>query len=529
MSESPRNPRNRREEQQPAEPALGVQLPQDVEAERAVLGSILLQPGILRELGTSLDGNDFHLESHRLIFLAMADLERSGRAVDQLVLISRLRELGQLEIAGGMAYIAGLAGTVPHAEYWTHYVTILRSKRSLRDLIGVTRDLHSSALGPVENAAALLDEAARRTLELSLKGSTSSVVSLGTALSGYVDQMSLHASAGEHGLVGVPSGFYRLDAMTQGWQPGNLIIIAARPGMGKTAFALNLATNAAQAAKPVGSLIFSLEMSSAEIAGRVLSYSTRIPMKNLRGGNVGNDWSKVYGQMEALSALNIFVDDTPALSISEMMRKCRQYKQQHDIGLVIVDYLQLMQGSSTRKDILREQVIAEISRSLKALAKELGIPVIALSQLNRGVEARTNKRPMLSDLRESGAIEQDADIIVFLYRDYYYAQLEASKNNAKPAPGAAKSFKQAGNASVDSAEVIVAKHRAGETGTIELQFYSTYTLFANNESDDPGPTDADMPHYVPRANNQADFPPPGGGYSSGAPPDLGDDDGYAPD
>ena len=523
MSDSKWNSRPRRDDQAPVEPALGVVLPQDIEAERAVLGAILLQPAILREIGNGLETEDFYLESHQRIFVAMVELEKFGKGVDQLVVISWLKEHGSLEIAGGMAYVAGLVGSVPHAEYWGHYATILRSKRSLRDLIAVTRGLHSQALGPVDSAERLLDDAAKQTLELSMRGSTSSTISLGTALSAYVQTMAAHAEAGEKGLIGVPSGFFKLDEKTQGWQPGSLIIIAARPGMGKTAFALNLATNAAQAAKPVGSLIFTLEMSSAEIAGRILSYSTRIPMKKLRSGDVGNDWSKVYSQSGALNELPIYIDDTPALTVNEMMRKCRQYKQRHNIGLVIVDYLQLMQGPTTRKEVIREQVISEISRSLKALSKELGIPVIALSQLNRGVESRPNKRPMLSDLRESGAIEQDADIIIFLYREEYYAHLEASKNAGKMKGGPTPFAKPSGP-SVDVTEVILAKHRAGETTTVELQFHAAYTLFANKEGDDPGPSDNDMPPYVARQNEQADYPPPGGSRPPASAPDMDDED-----
>lgn len=527
MADGTRTPRAKRDETASVEPALGVQLPQDVEAERAVLGAILLQPVILREIGTGLDADDFYLESHQSIFAVMVELEKLGRAVDQLVVISRLKEKGQLEIAGGMAYVAGLLGSVPHAEYWTHYVRILRSKRLLRELIGVARKMHSEALGPVEDAERVIDEAARSTLALSMRGSSSSTIQLSTALASYVQQMTAHAEAGDSGLIGVPSGFFKLDEKTQGWQPGNLIVIAARPGMGKTAFALNLATNAAQAAKPVASLIFTLEMSSAEIAGRVLSYSTRIPMKKLRGGNVGNDWDKVFSQTGALSELPIFIDDTPALTVTEMVRKCRQYKQRHDIGLVIVDYLQLMQGPQMKKEVIREQVISEISRSLKALAKELGIPVIALSQLNRGVESRPNKRPLLSDLRESGAIEQDADIIIFLYRDAYYAHLEASKNASKMKGGPTPFAKPSGP-TIDTTEVILAKHRAGETTTVELLFHAAYTLFANKEGDDPGPGDSDMPPYVARQNEQADYPPPGGSRPQGPPPSMGDDDDDAP-
>lgn len=523
MSEGTRNPRQRRDDQAAVEPALGVQLPQDIEAERAVLGAILLQPSILREIGTGLDAEDFYLESHQCIFAVMVELENLGRAVDQLVVISRLKERGTLEIAGGMAYVAGLLSSVPHAEYWTHYAHILRSKRLLRELISLTRKIHSEALGPVENAETIIDEAARQTMALSMRGSSSSTIQLSTALSAYVTQMTAHAEAGETGLIGVPSGFYKLDEKTQGWQPGNLIIIAARPGMGKTAFALNLATNAAQAAKPVASLIFTLEMSNAEIAGRILSYSTRIPMKKLRSGNVGNDWDKVYSQSGSLSELPIFIDDTPALTITEMMRKCRQYKQRHDIGLVVVDYLQLMQGPPSRKEVIREQVISEISRSLKGLAKELKIPVIALSQLNRGVESRPNKRPMLSDLRESGAIEQDADIIIFLYREEYYAHLEAAKNASKMKGGPTPFAKPAGQ-SIDTTEVILAKHRAGETTTVELLFHAPYTLFANKEGDDPGPGDNDMPPYVARPNEQPDYPPPGGGRPQASAPDMADDD-----
>ena len=462
--------------------------PFDEAAEQAVLGSILLNYKILQKIGTILEVDEFYKESHRAIFQAMLDLDNKNIPIDTVSLVSRLRQLDFFAVAGGASYLMDLGRRVPSSLNARFYVDIVKTKAAQRKLIQFGREIIRDAMGEVEDIAALIDLIAGKSLNLSISGLRNGVVPLWKALSETIDiTKKLSTTAQEGNLAGVPSGFHELDAKTNGWQRGELIILAARPGMGKTAFALNILQNAGNKQNPFPSIFFSLEMTKTQLAARIWSSEARVNSHNLRSGNLSDlEWDKLWAGIEKIKHMPIFIDDTPALSIAEMMRKCRQLKHEHDIQLVVVDYLQLMTASTSGKYSSREQQISEISRTLKVLAKELNVPVIALSQLNRGVESRTDKRPMLSDLRESGAIEQDADVIIFLYREDYYAQMKGENDENDE------------NISLSSdsqsiTEIIIAKNRSGPTGKIEVNFEKEYTLFSNIGSGIPPLTDMDIP------------------------------------
>ncbi|MCB9507023.1 MAG: replicative DNA helicase [Myxococcales bacterium] len=476
--------------------------PHDPDAERAVLGAVLLDPGIMKSIGNTLAVEDFYLESHRCIYRAVLELDDAQEAIDGVLVVKKLRELELLEPAGGAAYVAQLSALVPTVANANHYATIVKEKSTLRGVIAFATEAAHIARTEVDDVSGFVDELAQKASALANTGGVSSVVSLKEALRPALDlaeRLSEAHKSGRRDVVGVPSGFHALDKITAGWQPSDLIILAARPGMGKTAFALNMLVNAAKDRRgATAGVIFSLEMSREQLATRLWCAESMVPMEAVRTGDLPPArWEKLYNGFSTLRELRLYVDDTAAIPVSEMMRKCRQLKQERDIGIVVVDYLQLMTASSTSKNTSREQQISEISRNLKQLAKELHVPVIALSQLNRGVESRTDKRPLLSDLRESGAIEQDADIIVFLYRDDYYQQMKGNEPGAVAAPGAAlpgapPSGRRSDAASVT--EVIIAKHRSGSTGKVDVQFHAPYTLFSNLPHDlPPPPGDADRP------------------------------------
>jgi replicative DNA helicase len=492
-----------------------LRVPFDEAAEQALLGAVLFDPEVLRAVGSLVGVEDLYLESHRAIYRAMLDLEASNTAIDTVTLAQVLRERDEYTLIGGGSYLVTLGGAVPTASNAAIYAKLIREKSALRAVIAFARQAISDASGQVEKVPELLDQVAQRALALSMRGGQSNLVSISQALSQAIQRVQLlEADGGRNaGVTGVPSGFHALDRMTAGWQKGDLVILAARPGMGKTAFALNALSNAAIDRRgPVPGVIFSLEMPREQLAMRMWSFTSGVQMEKLKSGRVDADWSKLWPAVTTLHNAPIFIDDTPSLPVAEMMRKCRQLKREHNIGIVMVDYLQLMRGSSTRRDANREQEISEISRSLKAIAKELEVPVIALSQLNRGVESRTDKRPMLSDLRESGAIEQDADIIIFLYRDDYYEQLKGGTKDAK-APQKPTRWNDDDHSTT---EVIIAKHRSGATGKVEVMFQKSLTRFTNMHTDvPPPPTDADAPPHLRTPGVQADYPPPG--------PDVGSD------
>lgn len=431
--------------------------PQNLEAEQSVLGGILLDHRAIDRAIEILDANDFYREAHKKIFRAMLALNQRGEPVDVVTLSNELAVEGQLEEIGGAAYLAELAEKVPTAANLAYYARIVREKAVLREVIAASTELAARAYemrsGEVDD---FLDQVEHRIFEISERRVRPQFATMNDLMFTAVHTVeSLYERRGL--ITGVPTGFLDLDRLTSGLQPSDLVIVAARPSMGKTAFALNVAVNAAQEGG-VGVAIFSLEMSKQQLGLRMLCAEASVDSQQLRTGFLsGQDFPKIVAAADRLSRLPIYVDDTPGLSVLELRAKARRLKREQEakLGLVIVDYLQLMR-SHERMDN-REQEISSISRSLKALAKELDVPVMALSQLNRQVEARSDRRPVMADLRESGAIEQDADVILFLFRPYVYDK----------------------NADEHEAEVIIGKQRNGPVDVVKLTYLPQYTRFEN--------------------------------------------------
>ena len=512
-------------------------VPQDLEAERSVLGAILLDPKpALAEMGDRLKAEDFYSEQHRVIFRAMLDLVARDEPIDLITVAGRLRLVGHFETAGGAAYLTELSSVVPTTIHARAYANIVKQKSTLRGIMSFARETLYSATAPQEDIAGFIDDMARKANAIATSGVASKVLSLREALEPMIKQAETLANAGRRGLTGVPTGFHALDKRTNGLQPGDLLILAARPGMGKTALALNLLLNAARdKRRPTPGVIFSLEMGAGQLAQRLWASSSKVPMENIRSGDISkSQWVALFSSFKTLTDLPIFIDETSSISIGDLMRKCRQLKQEHGIGLVMIDYLQLMSGAGSSKNANREQIISEISRNLKALARELELPVIALSQLNRGVESREDKRPLLSDLRESGAIEQDADMIMFLYRESYYQAMKGANAGMKVGKGrngdadASAPAVQIDPSMPATTELILAKHRSGATGTVELTFLPNFLLFTNKEGD--GPPTPDEPLGMPRdtraTGQQEDYSSPAPAPNPSLPP--GSDDPRAP-
>lgn len=418
--------------------------PQSPDAEVSVIGAILIHGDALAKAVEILSSEDFYQESHRLIYEAAVALFNQARPVDVVMVGEELRARNQLDKVGGLSYLMELAAMVPTAAHVEHYGRIVRETSTLRRIIGTATQLITDAYEAELTSRELLDKAQRDLFALTQRGQRDFVRLHEVLMETFTRLETLYEQKGK--LVGIPTGFPDLDRMTAGLQSSDLIIIAARPSMGKTMLCLNLARHVAVHDKtPVA--IFSLEMSREQLALRLLSAEAELPAHRLRTGELDADmWMRLSGALGRLGEAPIFIDDTPSLSVLELRAKARQLKAQQDIGMVIVDYMQLMQG---RRAENRQQEISDISRSMKALARELDVPVVALSQLSRAVESRNDKRPMLSDLRESGAIEQDADIVAFLYREDYYTKEPEHPNVT---------------------ELIVAKQRNGPTGTIQLLF-----------------------------------------------------------
>jgi replicative DNA helicase len=433
--------------------------PQNIEAEQSVLGAILLDNEAVNQALEVLSGDDFYREVHREIFHAMVDLADRNHPVDAITLTDALRSKGALETVGGAAYIAELAACVPTAANVGHYARIVREKAVLRSLSSIATDIASSAYDAPANVDDFLDEAEHRIFEISERRIRPSFFSM-NELTRESLKIIERLYENRELVTGVPTGFIDLDRITAGFQPGDLVIIAARPSMGKTALALNIAAHAAMDAQPkIGVAFFSLEMSKEQLVLRMLCSEARVDSSKARSGFLSaNDFPKLAQAAARLSEAAIFIDDASDTTAITLKAKCRRLKREraNNLGLVIVDYLQLMRAA--RHGESREKEIAEISRSLKALAKELKVPVIALSQLNRQVETRPDRRPLLADLRESGAIEQDADVIAFIYRDEMY-------HRDSKEPGVA--------------EVIVAKQRNGPTDTARLTYLNQFTRFEN--------------------------------------------------
>jgi replicative DNA helicase len=432
--------------------------PHSIEAEQSVLGGLLLSPGAWDQVADIVVESDFYREDHRLIFRAISELHDNSRPTDAVTVTEWFESHGQTEMIDGGAYIGQLVDATPSAANILAYADIVREKSILRSLIEVGTEVAAGAYtSDGRDSQTLLEDAERLIFAIADKGSRrgTGFVSVQDSIKEAIDRIQeLHEQEGE--ITGVATGYKDFDQMTAGLHGSDLVIVAGRPAMGKTSFAMNIAEHAAIKHKvPVA--IFSMEMSSLQLVMRLFASLGQIDMKSLRTGQLReNDWPKLTSAMNLLQKSHIFIDETPALSPSELRARARRLKREHDVGVIVVDYLQLMAVPGTREN--RATEIAEISRSLKALAKELHVPVIALSQLNRSLEQRPNKRPVMADLRESGSIEQDADLIVFIYRDEVY-------NPDTPEKG--------------KAEIIIGKHRNGATGTVNLAFQGQWVRFVN--------------------------------------------------
>jgi replicative DNA helicase len=437
--------------------------PQNLEAESSVLGGILLENEAVNQVLELLRPEDFYRESHRKVFRAIVELSDRSEPVDLITLSDFLKNRGELEAVGGTAYLASLADFVPTAANITHYARIVREKSILRSLISTATEIATRGYEEQGNVEEFLDSAEKVIFDISEKKIKASFVAVGDMIKDTLKTVEKLYDRKEM-VTGVPTGYNDLDKLTAGLQPAELIIVAGRPGMGKTAFALNIAANAAFTG--AGVAVFSLEMAKEQLVLRMLCSEARVDSSKVRSGYLGErDFPQLAKAAGRLHEAPIYIDDTPAISVLELRAKARRLVRDRSkkIGLIIVDYLQLMRGMGTASN--REQEISEISRSLKALAKELSVPVIALSQLNRRVEDRSDRRPMMSDLRESGAIEQDSDVIIFIYRDEVYNKSDESKKGL--------------------AEIIVAKQRNGPIDTVTLTFLNEYTRFENyTERDD---------------------------------------------
>ena len=432
--------------------------PHDTEAEQAVLGSMLTDQDAVIDAIEILKPEDFYREDNKYIYEAILNLYNKAEPIDIITVKSELISMGKFEVVGGFEYLGILPDKVPLVANAERYIKIVEEKSLLRQLIKASNELIDLGYAQNEDIEMVMDQAEKKIFDI-MQGKNQKGFSpiKDVLIESFAEIEKLYNQ--KEPITGVPTGFADLDYKTAGLHNSDLILVAARPAMGKSAFALNIASNAAINAKvPVA--IFNLEMSKSQLVNRMLCSEAMVDSNKIRTGKIEeDDWVKLATALGPLSEAPIYIDDTAGISVAEIRAKCRKLKLEKNIGLVVIDYLQLIQGSGKR-NASREQEISEISRSLKILAKELDIPVIALSQLSRAAEQRADHRPMLSDLRESGAIEQDADIVMFLYRDDYYNPDTEKKNIA---------------------EVILAKHRAGSTGTVELLWMGNYTKFANIE------------------------------------------------
>jgi replicative DNA helicase len=436
--------------------------PHSYEAEQSVLGGLLLDNSAWDHAADLITASDFYRYEHRVIFQAVGDLIQLSKPADVVTVHERLQSLGKAQEWGDVAYLNALAQSVPSAANLRRYAEIVRERAVLRKLIEASDEIATKAFNPQgRQVSTILDESETKILQIGEEGSRGrqNFYQINHLLVQLMDRVSELAENGAEEVTGVRTGFYDFDRLTAGLQPGDLVVLAARPSMGKTALAINMAEHVA-VAEGLPVVVFSMEMGASQLALRMVGSIGRIDQQHLRTGNLGNDeWSRLTEAVDKLSKAHIFIDETPALNPAELRARARrQARQCGKLGLIVVDYLQLMSGSSG-SDENRATELGEISRGLKALAKELQCPVVALSQLNRSVETRNDKRPLMSDLRESGAIEQDADVIMFIYRDDYYTK-EASKE-----PGVA--------------EVIIAKQRNGPVGTVKLAFIKANTKFDN--------------------------------------------------
>ncbi|MEQ8358230.1 MAG: replicative DNA helicase [Cytophagales bacterium] len=439
--------------------------PQASDLEMAVLGALMLEKDALTNVIEILRPESFYVEKNKIIYEAILKLFGNSEPVDILTVTNQLKKTGQLIQAGGPFYLTELTNRVNSAANIEYHARVILEQAIKRELISISSGIQTKAFEDTQDALELLDEAGASIFEISDRNVRKDYQGMTELMRMAIDELENKKNQ-KDGLTGVPSGFTKLDRVTSGWQKSDMVIIAARPAMGKTAFVMSALRNAAvDHDTPVA--IFSLEMSSLQLVNRLISAEAELESDKIKTGQLQEyEWTQLYEKTKRISNAPIFIDDTPGLSILELRAKCRKLKQQHDIQLIIIDYLQLMSGDLSKKGGNREQEIASISRSLKNIAKELNVPVIALSQLSRAVETRGgDKRPMLSDLRESGSIEQDADMVLFLYRPEYYGITQDTDGGPTEGMG----------------EIIIAKHRNGSLADVKLRFVGKYTKFMDFE------------------------------------------------
>lgn len=434
-------------------------MPHDTEAETSVLGSMLMDVKAVDSALEILTAEDFYTKSNGVIFEAMRQIHTEGSPIDPVTLSARLKEMNVPDELAGTDHIRELLESVPTSANIKYYARIVHEKSLLRKLIRTCEDIASDCYKGTESVEAIMDEAEKEIFSLVRSGKTEDFVPVSEIVIAALAKIE-EAAKTKGGITGLSTGFKDLDLMTTGLQKSDFILVAARPSMGKTAFALSI-LDYVVCRKDQSAAIFSLEMSKEQLINRLFAMEARIDAQKIRSGNLEDEeWESLMESAEVIGGSKLIIDDTPGLTVTELRSKCRKYKLDHDISLVVVDYIQLMSSGSRAES--RQQELSDISRSLKSLARELDIPIIALSQLNRSVETRADHRPMMSDIRESGAIEQDADVIMFLYRDDYYNP-ETDERNV--------------------AEVIIAKQRNGPTGTIKLTWQPKYTRFVNMARD----------------------------------------------
>jgi replicative DNA helicase len=432
-------------------------LPHSIEAEQSVVGAMLMDKDAIMTASEIISGRDFYQNSYGIIFDSMTELFNEGKPVDLITLQERLKEKDVPEEISSLSFARDLIAAVPTSANVKYYAEIVQEKAVLRKLIKMNEEIANICYVGNEPLEAILETTEKRVFELVQSRNSGDYVPIKEVVLNALERIE-KASKSKGTVTGIPTGFLDLDYKLSGLQPSDLILVAARPSMGKTAFVLNIAQHVAFKSKKTVA-IFSLEMSKEQLVNRLFSLESQVDSQALRTGNLkDDDWEKLIESAGIIGKSNLIIDDTPGISISEMRSKCRKYKLEHHLDLIIIDYLQLMSGSVGKRSDSRQQEISEISRSLKGLARELNVPVIALSQLSRAVEQRPEHRPMLSDLRESGAIEQDADVVMFIYRDDYY-----NKDTETP----------------NQAEIIIAKQRNGPIGTVHLAWLPDYTKFAN--------------------------------------------------
>ncbi len=430
-------------------------LPHSVEAEQSVIGSMIMSRDAIMAASEIIASEDFYQHQYGILFDAMLELYNEGKPVDLVTLQERLREKDVPPEISSLEFARDLLNAVPTSANVRHYAAIVQDKSMLRKMIKVTEEIANTCYLQKERTEDILEDTEKKIFDLVQRRSGGDFVPIKQVVLNALDKIE-KASKNKGNVTGIPTGFIDLDYKTSGFQPSDLILIAARPSMGKTAFVLNVAQHMAfKEGQTVA--IFSLEMSKEQLVNRLFSLESKVDAQLLRTGNLSDeDWAKLIEGAAVVGKSNLIIDDTPGISVGELRSKCRKFKLEQNLGIIIIDYLQLMTGSKRAES--RQQEISDISRNLKAIARELNVPVVALSQLSRAVEQRPDHRPMLSDLRESGAIEQDADVVMFLYRDDYYNKDTDKKNIA---------------------EVIIAKQRNGPIGTVELVWLPNYTKFAN--------------------------------------------------